>query len=300
MKLSTFTDMLFIESFVESLSLVKQMGFEYIDLRGKLDGDSIDTVSLSKAQALKLMMDEKGLKAGVVVSRGINPISLIGPHSYDKYDDEHHARTLRVFDHVCDVADIFEANHIRVNSLYRSTYFHLFNDEERKDEFAHCIQSLERIAERAQARGKIAILENEPPSIGNKAEELGQIVRAVNNPNLRVNWDIVNDWRAGVYPSLEQYDHVKGYLGGTHLKGAAKWFGTESASNPYGLFRCITIPDQDDFDHAPVLQAIAEHDPEAIMTIDTHFHNMGKEDRKIGATEVMRRSKVFFESILQR
>ena len=299
MKLSTFADMLFIDSFEEQLGIIKDMNFEYIDLRSKLDGDTVDTIALDKARLLKTKMDEMGIKAGVIVSRVINPISFIGPHSYNKYDDEHHAKTLRIFDRLCDVADVFEAKYIRVTPLYRSNDYHLLSDKGREDQISHSIDVLGKFAVHPQARGKIGILENEPPSIGNKAEELGQIARGINHPNLRVNWDIVNDWRAGVYPSLEQYSHVKGLLGGAHLKGAYKWFGTESSGNPNGVFRCMTIPDQDDFDHAPLLKSITEHDPEAMMTIDTHFHDMGSDDHEVGATEVMRRSKVFFESLLQ-
>jgi 3-dehydroshikimate dehydratase len=299
MKLGTFPDMLFIDSFEESLARVKEMGFEYIDLREGLDGNNVDNISLDKARSLKSKMDEYGLKGRVIVSRSINPISFVGPPKYDKYDKAHHAKTIKFVDHLCDVADAFGAGHIRVNPMYRSVDYHKLSDAGRQEQIDHCISVISGIAEHLKSRGKVGILENEPPSIGNKAEELGQLVRGVNSPNLLVNWDIVNDWRAGVHATVDHYEAVKGILGGAHLKGAYKQFGTENAGNPFGLYRNFAIPDQDDFDHEPLLKAIAKHDPEAIITIDTHYHQLDVEDRTVGSIEVMRRSKVYFESLMK-
>lgn len=299
MKLSTFPDMLFIDSFEKSLAVVKELGFKYIDLREGLDGDNVDTITPEKARALKAKMDEYGLEACVIVSRGVNPISFAGPYRYDKYDPEHHRKTLEFLDHLSDVADAFGAKYIRVNPLYKSRQYHKLSDAERQAEIDHCIEVLSGMADHLAKRGKIGILENEPPSIGNRAEELGMLVRGVNKPSLRVNWDIVNDWRSGVYPTVEQYEHVKGLLGGVHLKGAYKWFGTESPGNPHGLYRNFAIADQDDFDHAPLLKEIVKHDPDIVFTIDTHYHQLLEADRTVGSIEVMRRSKVFFENLLK-
>src|SRR5690554_1754153 len=139
MKLSTFPDMLFIDSFEESLAAVKEMGFKYIDLREGLDGDNVDTISPEKARALKAKMDEYGLKGCVVVSRGINPISFFGPYRYDKYDAEHHKKTIKFIDHLCDVADAFDAGYIRINPMYKSREYHTISDEARQAENDHCV-----------------------------------------------------------------------------------------------------------------------------------------------------------------
>ncbi|MFC5650529.1 sugar phosphate isomerase/epimerase family protein [Paenibacillus solisilvae] len=294
MILSTITDMLFIDSFEEALRTTKELGFDYIDVRDKLDGDTVDSISVEKARELKKRIDAYGLKTCVLVSRMINPVYL----KYDKNDDKHHAHTLDLIANLCDLADALGAKYIRCNPLYRPADYHLLSGQEQEEQQKHNAAVMFGMGEMAKSRDKIILIENEPPSIANKAEELGWLAKLTNHPNVRINWDILNEWRAGIYPTLNSYQHVKGLLGGAHLKGAYRVSGSQSADNPHGLFRNYGIPDQDNFDHKPVLKAIAQYDPQAVMTIDTHFHNLDEEDRKIGPVEVMRRSKLFFERML--
>ncbi|MFC5650531.1 sugar phosphate isomerase/epimerase family protein [Paenibacillus solisilvae] len=298
MILSTITDMLFIDSFEEALRTTKELGFDYIDVRDKLDGDTVDSISVEKARELKIRIDHYGLKTCVIVSRMVNPVAMTGPNKYDKYDDKHPAHTLDVINNLCDVADALDAKYIRGNPLYRPVNYHLLSAQEQEEQQKHNAAVMFGMGELAKSRDKIILIENEPPSLANKAEELGWLMRLTNHPNIRINWDIVNEWRAGIYPTLESYEYLKGLLGGTHLKGAYRVYGSQSADNPSGLYRNFGIPDQDDFDHEPLLKAIAQYDPQAVMSIDTHFHHLDEEDQKIGPVEVMRRSKVLFERML--
>ena len=53
MRFSVFTDMLGCEDFEKSLQTAVELGFSIVDLRSKLNGDSIDTISLEKAKEIK-------------------------------------------------------------------------------------------------------------------------------------------------------------------------------------------------------------------------------------------------------
>ncbi|AJY73931.1 hypothetical protein [Paenibacillus beijingensis] len=59
----------------------------------------------------------------------------------------------------------------------------------------------------------------------------------------------------------------------------------------------FAIAGEDDFNHAPIMQAIAYHDSGAMMTIDTHYPSFYQQD-KVGEVEAVRRTKNYFESLV--
>lgn len=297
MKFSIFTDMLGTESFEEAVSYASELGFTLIDLRGKLNGNTIDDLTKEKAVELKKVIDNKGLKVNTVNSWAVNPCTFSGPSKYDNYDSNHHEEMTRVLDRLFDLAEIFEAPNVRVYSLHRDEKFNLFTQSEKDDQYKHNAEVMRKHAEHARTRNKILLVENEPPTVTNCAKELGILVKYANHPNLKINWDIVNEWRAGNYPTVEVYEHIKGHLKQTHLKGASRLSNSISIHHQHGLFGNFAIAGSDDFDHEEILKAIAENDPDAVMTIDTHYHTFYQPD-KLGEVEVVRRTKQFFESLV--
>lgn len=297
MRFSVFTDMLGTDEFDEALHYASELGFTLIDLRGKLDGSTIDDISEKKALKIKEIIDRYGLKVNTINSWAVNTCTFTGPPKYDNYDENHHEQMTIVLDRLLDLADIFNAPHVRIYSLYREERFNLLSEAEKDKQYRHNASIMRRHAKQAAKRNKILLVENEPPTLTNNAKELGLLVKYVQHPNLKINWDIINEWRAGNYPSLEDYEHVKGHVAQTHLKGASRLSNSIDEQHPKGLFGNFAIAGQDDFDHKPLLQAIAKGDPDAVMTIDTHYPSLYQQDR-IGEVEVMRRSKKFFESVL--
>lgn len=297
MKFSVFTDMLGTESFEEALQLAAGLGFSYVDLRAKLDGDTIDTITQEKAQACKQKLDHYGLKVPSVSSWAVNTCTFSGPPKYDNDDEGHHARMHEVLERLFDLADILDAPFVRVYSLYRQPDFHLLSEEEQEAQYRHNAAIMRRHAEHAHLRNKRIVVENEPPTLTSNAKELGKLVAYANHSHLHINWDILNGWRAGEYPTVAEYEHVKGHVRQTHLKGASRLTSSITEQNPHGAFGNFAIAGQDDYDHKPVIQAIAKYDPEAVMTIDTHYPSFYKQDQ-IGEVEAVRRTKAFFESLV--
>ncbi|NGM84704.1 sugar phosphate isomerase/epimerase [Paenibacillus sp. 7124] len=296
MKFSVFTDMLGFDSFSHALMAAAELGFSSIDLRAKLDGDTIDTISLEKAKELKTQIDQHGLHVSSVSSWAVNSCAFSGPPKYDSHDEGHHQQMTEVLDRLFDLADIFDAPHVRIYSLHRPEGFDEWTDELKEAEYRYNASIMRRHAEHAERRGEMLLVENEPPTMSSNAKELGLLIRYADHPRLKINWDILNGWRAGEYPTVEAYEHVKEYVWQTHIKGAYRKPDSAKEGNPFGEFGNFAIPGQDDYDHKPVMSAIAKHDPQAVMTIDPHYPSLDEKD-KLGEVEVIRRSKHFFESI---
>ncbi|HUZ45286.1 MAG TPA: sugar phosphate isomerase/epimerase family protein [Terriglobia bacterium] len=83
----------------------------------------------------------------------------------------------------------------------------------------------DRLAKAAQLAGKhdiLLILENEPSCNVATGEELGQLIREVNSPNLRGNWDPANAAMLGEVPYPNGYHHVRGLFAHMHIKDVWK------------------------------------------------------------------------------
>ena len=297
MKFSIITDMLGLDSFEESLKTAKELGFEYIDLRGKLDGDTVDSISLEKAKELSDLVDKHNLKVTTLSSWAVNPCTFSGPSSYDNFDDKHHENMSKELDRLFDLADVFSAPYIRVYSLHKQDGFYNWTDSEKEKEYKNNAEVMRKHADHAQKRDKVLLMENEPPTLASTCVELGILLNYVEHPNLKINWDITNGWRAGEYPTVETYEHIKGHVVQTHLKGVSRQSNSITEENPKGRFNNFAIAGKDDFDHKEIMNALKEHDPNVIWTIDTHYPSFYQQD-KIGEVEVVRMTKEFFENIL--
>ena len=241
MKFSVFTDQLGCDSFDEALEAARELGFDTVDLRAGLDGASIDTLTPEQALSVKQKLDNHGLTCRIISSWAINPCAFDGPPGYDNNDENHHIRTLKKFDSLCGIADILGAKAIRIYSLARPEGFDALPDSDREAAYRHNATVLVRIANLAQQRNKVAVVENEPPTLTRSAKELGKLMKYANHPHLKVNWDLMNEWRAGNCPTVNDYEAIKGHVYQTHLKGARKKIGTERTDQPFGERLVVTL-----------------------------------------------------------
>jgi len=276
----------------------KALGFSHVDLRAQLDGGTIDNISMEAARELRGKLDEFELEVGSISSWAVNTCSFAGPPPYRDDDEAHHQAMSAVLERLFDLADIFRAPYVRIYSLYREEGFDQLPQAEQDAQFRYNADVMRRHAEHARTRNKTVLVENEPPTLTCNAREPGLLVKYADHPHLKINWDIVNGWRAGEYPTVEAYEPIKGHVRQTHLKGAVRASNSRTADHPQGRFGNFAIAGQDDFDYGPLMQAISMHDPHAIMTIDTHYPSLYVQD-KIGEIEVVRRTKRYLESLIQ-
>lgn len=83
----------------------------------------------------------------------------------------------------------------------------------------------DRLAKAAEMAGKndiLLVLENEMDCNVGTGVELGRILKDINNPNLRGNWDPGNAVMLGEVPYPNGYNAVKGWFAHMHVKDARK------------------------------------------------------------------------------
>lgn len=75
-------------------------------------------------------------------------------------------------------------------------------------------------AEKAQKKGIILALENEDVCWADTGKNTAQIIKMVNSPYLRINWDPTNAFGLGEKPYPDGYDYIKDYIANVHAKDA--------------------------------------------------------------------------------
>jgi len=81
---------------------------------------------------------------------------------------------------------------------------------------------LAKAAALASQNGMVLVLENENTCNVGTGKELGRILRDVNSPNLRGNWDPGNAAALGEVPYPDGYREVRGLFSHVHVKDAKK------------------------------------------------------------------------------
>lgn len=95
----------------------------------------------------------------------------------------------------------------------------------------------DRLAKAAKVAGEndiLLILENEHECNIGTGQELGRIIRDINSPHLRGNWDPGNAAMLHEVPYPNGYEHVKGLFAHMHIKDVRKGPGGKLQWAPVG------------------------------------------------------------------
>ena len=155
---------------------------------------------------------------------------------------------------------------------------------------------LAELAELCAQQERVLIIENEPPTLTATCAELGDLMRRNVPDNLKVNWDIVNGWRAGEVPwSAGVYDHIAGHIAHVHVKGAR--------ANPDGSFASMALPGRDDVPHHKIFQCLIQSGLDGVVTIDPHYGQFSESDKFKGINdpvlEVVRLTKEYLKQVMK-
>jgi len=93
-------------------------------------------------------------------------------------------------------------------------------DERREEIIPKIVDILGKAAKRAQKEGIILALENEDICWVDTGKNTAQIIKMVNSPSLRVNWDPGNAFGYDEKPYPGGYNWVKDYIINVHIKDA--------------------------------------------------------------------------------
>ena len=121
-------------------------------------------------------------------------------------------------------------------------------------------------------------------------------MRMTRCPALRINWDIVNGWRASELPwGNSVFSHIKGYVSQVHVKGAR--------ANLDGSYRSMAQPGLDDVPHENLFSMLHESGFCGTVTIDPHYDQFDEKDRVHSHSPVLdvaKSSRAFLLRIIER
>lgn len=132
-----------------------------------------------------------------------------------------------------------------------------------KDDVLRVIDYLGKAALKAEKAGITLAIEPEPESAVDKAVNTHKIVKAVNNPHLRVNWDPCTSFFLEEEPYPLGYGFVKNYVVHVHLKDAVK-------DSKTGKFQ-FTALGQGQIAYKEQFIALKKDGYEGAVSIETHF-----------------------------
>ena len=139
-----------------------------------------------------------------------------------------------------EIARLFGTNKVRIFTYWRV--------EDPEKAYPYVRDRLAKGAEIAGKEGIILVLENEPACNVGTGKELGRLLRDVNSPHLRGNWDPGNAAALGEVAYPDGYREVRGLFDHMHLKDVKKdpqtgefhWLPMGSGSIDYlGQFRAL-------------------------------------------------------------
>lgn len=281
MRFSAFTDIL-ERPFEGALDALAGIGLGTVDVRSRIGRKSVDTLEGDAAGRAGEAIRSRGLAVGTVASWGVNTMN----GDYDPASIAHRREMRELTAHLSDLARLLGARNVRVYSFTRP------EGDVTESHRADNAEFLSELAAVAAERGRVLVIENEPPTLTATCRELGDLMRRAGSDSLKVNWDIVNGWRAGELPwGKGAYDEIAGHVATIHVKGAR--------AGADGSYATMAVPGDDDVPHAELLARLLASGFDGTVTIDPHYGDFAPGDRLGGhddpVLEVTRRTLAFLE-----
>jgi len=113
-----------------------------------------------------------------------------------------------------ELANFFDTKKVRIFSYWRV--------EDPEKAYPYVRDRLAKAAEEAGKNGILLTLENEHECNIGTGKELGRILRDINSPHLRGNWDPANAVMLGEVPYPDGYTAVRGMFAHMHVKDVKK------------------------------------------------------------------------------
>jgi len=113
-----------------------------------------------------------------------------------------------------EIARLFGTEKVRIFSYWRV--------QDPDQAYPHIVRRLKKAAALAEEHKILLVLENEPSCNVATGKELGRMLRDLNSPWLRGNWDPGNAVELNEVPYPDGYNHVRGLFRHMHIKDAAR------------------------------------------------------------------------------
>jgi sugar phosphate isomerase/epimerase len=290
MRISAFTDIL-PEPFDAAVGILTgELGLRTIDLRSRIGEDSVDTMPLARADAIRAQVDRAGAAIGCVASWGVHGLGGGAEQRTEAYRGQMRERV----EHLCGLAERLGTTHVRIYAMYRPADFDALPEAEQASLRQENADFLRALGDIAAGRDRRLVIENEPPTLAATTAELADLMARVNHPAVAINWDIVNGWRAGEYPWPAGYAFIRPHIACVHLKGAV--------ADGQGRFAGFAVPGEDGFPHEQILLALLADGFDGVITIDPHYDQFADEHKLIDdphpVQTVVARTAAFIEGVI--
>lgn len=206
------------EDLDEALEFIASYGLSYCELR-TIGGKNIMSMSQPELEAAKRIVD----KHRFLVSDIASPIYKWNlpemPAQASEKRDTFNASFVEqdaeeLLRKSFAIARLFGTGKVRIFSYWRVHDPH--------QAFPHVVKRLQKAAAMAEQNKIELVLENEPSCNVGTGKELGAMLRAINSPWLRGNWDPANAVLLKEVPYPDGYNYVRGLFRHVHVKDAAR------------------------------------------------------------------------------
>lgn len=260
-RLGILTDEVYPDNFAKSLDWIVEQGLKHIEVR-VVDGINIANMNDEQVAAVRAQIESRGLSVTAIASPlykcALDPSRPVASGDVFGQAEEsveaHHEKLPRVI----AIAKALGARNIRIFSFWR--------EREPERHFDEIVAHLKKAAAVAEREGVMLLQENEPACNGGFAEEIGNIVRAVDSPAMKALWDPGNEAYGGRPAFPEGYGFIKDVLAHVHIKDAYVL--------PDGSSRCVPVG-SGAVPFIAQLRALREDGYDGLFTIETHYKPEG-------------------------
>jgi sugar phosphate isomerase/epimerase len=196
--------------FEEAVQLSVEAGATGMEIRGRLPGGSVTTITDDDVAAMQAVLAKFGARVASIGS----PFGKC-----DMENPEEMAQHHRHFDRMLQLTEAFWTPIIRGFALWKP-------DRRREAERPDLERYLDRIVEflapavrKAESAGKVLCLENEGSTLIGTCREARQVMDALgDSPALAVAWDVNNGCHLGEEPLSKGYPLIRGRVRHVHVK----------------------------------------------------------------------------------
>lgn len=241
------------------MDVLEQHGISYIEMRG-VGGKNITQYSLEEVMEIKRRLDKRGFRISAIGSP-IGKISItddFGPH-------------LELFRHTLEIAKILETRYIRMFSFY------IPEGEKPENYRGEVMDRWRRFLEAAEGTGIMLLHENEKDIYGDTPQRCLDLVKEMDNGNMKLIFDPANFVQCDVETYPEAYELLKEHVVYLHIKDAVY---SDHHVVPAG---------QGDGKVKEILESLYKRGFEGFLSIEPHLWNFvgfaELENRKVEASE---------------